>query len=212
MKKCLYILLIICTFNTNVYSANKNVKHINSAESDIPRLTFGAEWSYIGTVHYNTRYNFFNTEGYRQNRSESISGYWSNAEALLHIGYNLTPHLNLSVYTGIMGIADIHHAVPLSFRGTYYFGEHDSDRWLAFADLGTGISIKEEPQEIWTGKVGGGYRVTLSRDAKLDFITAFRLCCTHPQIKDGEDIISLQWTNRNTALVKSFSIGMAITF
>lgn len=212
MRRFLHIVLIICVFNTNVYSANKNVKQENTSISSFSRLTYGAEWSYIGSIHYSTKYNYFNTEGYRQNSSEDISGYWNNGEALLHVGYNLTQHWNLSFYSGIIGIADIHPAVPLSFRATYYFGEIDKDRWLVYADLGTGVCIKQEPQEIWTGKIGGGYRITLSRDTKLDFLAALRLCCTHPQIIDGEDFITLQWTNRNTALVESFSIGMAITF
>ena len=86
------------------------------------------------------------------------------------------------------------------------------DRWLAFIDLGTGVSIKHEPQEIWTGKLGGGYRITLSRDSKLDLIAAVRLACTHPQIIDGEDLIALEWTNRNLAFLQSFSLGISITF
>ena len=83
---------------------------------------------------------------------------------------------------------------------------------MTFMDVGTGISFKNEPQEIWTGKVGGGYRITLSRDTKLDFIAALRLACTHPQVMDGDDKITLEWTNRNLAFLQSFSLGMSITF
>lgn len=206
MKKFLYILLIICSFNLNV-------KGQDSVSEDFARLSFGAEWSYIGTVNYNTWYNFFSTDGYRLNRHENVSGYWNNAEALVHVGYNFNKHWNLALYAGMTGFANFHNAVPVSLRATYYWGQDAlKDRWLTFMDLGTGVSIKGEPQEIWTGKVGGGYRITLSRDTKLDLIAAIRLACTHPQIIDGQDIITLEWTNRNLALLQSFSLGISITF
>lgn len=206
MKRLLFISLILCTFNNNVNGQGRPV-------DDYSGLTFGAEWSYVGTVHGNMRYNYFNPEGYRVNRRELMNGYWSNAEALLHVGYNFNKHWNLSFYAGVTGIADLHNAVPISLRATYLFGKDAlSDRWLAFADIGTGVSIKSEPQEIWTGKLGGGYRLSLSRDTKLDLIAAIRLTCTRPQIIDGNDIITLEWTNRNTAWVESFSLGMSLTF
>ena len=180
----------------------------------VPRWTFGAEWSYVSTFHYNTRFNYFNTEGYRQNEATDEFGYWHNGEALLHAGYNLNANWNLSVYAGVAGLADIHKAATLSVRLTHYFGKRYplDDTWLAFADLGTGVSMKSEPQEIVTGKLGGGYRISLSPFTKLDFIAALRLAYTHPEIFDGEEMITLKWTNRNTAFLQSFSIGMAITF
>jgi len=206
MKKFLCILLIFCSFNLNVNGQNTSHK-------DYSRLSFGAEWSYIATYHYNTAFNYFNTEGYRTNRKASHTGYWGNAEALLHVGYNFNSHWNLALYAGLTGFADIHNAVPMSVRATYCFGNDPlKDRWLTFVDLGTGFSLKKEPQEIWTGKIGGGYRISLSRDTKLDFIASFRLACTHPQIFDGEDIITLEWTNRNVALLRSITLGMSITF
>lgn len=191
---------------------NKNVNKMTRRKEGISRLSFGAEWSYIGTLHYNTWYNFFSTEGYRISRHENVSGYWNNGEALLHVGYNFNKHWNLALYAGLTGFADIHNAVPVSIRATYCFGQDEQkDRWLTFLDLGSGISIKNEPQEIWTGKIGGGYRITLSRDTKLDFIAAVRLACTHPQIFDEGDLITLRWTNRNLAFLQSFSLGMSIT-
>lgn len=214
MKRILHILLIICSFNIYVLGANKNVKCLNSSTDAVPKWTFGAEWSYVGTIHYSKKFNYFNTEGYRQNTSFDTFGYWNNGEALLHLGYNLSDRWNLSVYAGVTGLADIHKAIPVSLRVTHYFSRMypAKDTWLAFADLGSGVSLKQEPQEIFTGKIGAGYRINLSPDTKLDFIAALRLAYTHPQIIDGGDLITLKWTNRNTGFLQSFSIGMAITF
>ena len=214
MKRFLSIILIITSFNINVIGGNKNVKGKNEALIATNKWDFGVEWSYVGTYAYNTKYNFFNTEGYRVNAHSEVSGYWSNAEVLLHAGYNLNRRWNISLYTGVIGLADIHYAVPVSLRMTHYFAKNSilADTWLAFAEVGSGICIKNEPQEIWSGKIGGGYRINLSEATKLDFIAAFRLTYTHPQIIDGNDKIPLEYTNLNSALLQSFSIGMAITF
>ena len=109
--------------------------------------------------------------------------------------------------------ADIHNAVPVSFRATRFFKQDTKgDRWFTFADAGTGISIKKHPQEIVILKIGGGHRVSLSRDTKLDFNAALRCTYTHPDIYFEHEIISQRWINRNNAIVVSASVGMAVTF
>lgn len=213
MRRILHIILITCAFNINVIGANKNVISTGSIYQTVPRWTFGAEWSYVGTFHYSTMFNYFNTDGYRENTSSDRFGYWNNGEVLLHVGYNMREDWSLSVYVGATGLGEFHRAIPFSVRVTHLFKRYPmTDTWLAFADLGTGISLKHEPQEIVTGKIGGGYRINLSPGTKLDFIAAMRLAYTHPQIMDGDDMITLKWTNRNIAFIQSFSLGMSIIF
>jgi hypothetical protein len=88
----------------------------------------------------------------------------------------------------------------------------NGDRWFAFADAGTGISIKKQVQEIAAVKIGVGYRVSLSMDTKLDFIAALRCTYTHPDIYFEHEIISQRWINRNDGVAVSASVGMAVTF
>lgn len=206
MKRLAIISLIMCAFNTNVSAQNIFV-------NPFPKVTFGVEWSYLGTAPYKTHFNFFSDDGYRRNINERHTRYFNNAEVLLHVGYNFNSHWNLSFYSGLTGMADIHNAVPLSLRATYAFGNDPlKDRWFTFMDLGTGFSIKKEPQEIYTGKFGGGYRISLSRNTKLDFIAAFRLAYTHPDIVFDDSYIALEWINSNEALLGSLCLGMALTF
>ena len=44
------------------------------------RITFGAEWNYIASVHCGIHYNFYAEEGYRVNLNHSSFGYFSNGE------------------------------------------------------------------------------------------------------------------------------------
>ena len=177
------------------------------------KFTFGAEWGYIGVIHSGFHYNFFAPEGFRLDPRGNTFKYSSNAECYLHAGYNFSDDWNLSLYVGLAGVEEYAHILPMSLRGTRYFRENGmGDRWLAFLDLGSGICLKTPPQEILVGKFGGGYRVSLSRDTKLDFLLALRMTYTHPEIDFYGTPIPMERINRNNAYVSAFSAGMAITF
>ena len=55
-------------------------------EKSYPRITFGAEWGYIGVFYSGYHYNFFAPEGYRVDPRGHEFKYDSNAEVYLHIG------------------------------------------------------------------------------------------------------------------------------
>ncbi|MBR5835118.1 MAG: hypothetical protein IKY66_03045 [Bacteroidales bacterium] len=183
------------------------------AETTMPGLTFGAEWGYTGTFYSGYHYNFYAPEGYRVDLRKYEFTYDSNAEAYLHIGYNLNENYNVSFYMGISAIQDYHHTLPLSVRLTRLYGnDHMKDRIFSFIDLGSGICVKRQPQEILTGKIGAGYRLSLSRDTKMDFILALRSVLTHPDIKYYGTDIAREKTNRNNAYISAFSLGISLTF
>ena len=204
MKRTVLIAAMFLVFMTDAGAQSRD---------SIPRITFGAEWSFVVSAFSAYHYNYFSPEGYRYDSKGSAAGLASNGEALLHVGYNISDSWNLALYAGFTGISDIHNAVPVSFRATRLFRPAmNGDRWFAFADAGTGISIKKQVQEIAALKLGGGYRVSLSMDTKLDFIAALRCTYTHPDIYFEHEIISQRWINRNDGVAVSASVGMAVTF
>lgn len=183
------------------------------AQEDTRRITFGAEWSSSAVFYTAYHLNYFSPDGYRYNQRGVETEPAFNGEVLLHVGYNLNDRWNLALYTGFTGIAKIHNAVPVSFRATRMFkSNRHGDRWLAFADAGTGFSLKEHVQEICSLKLGSGYRFSLSPDSKIDLLVSARCTYTHPEIYFEHETISQRWTNRNDALVMSASLGMSITF
>ena len=203
MKKTLALIFIMVLFHTGAGAGN----------TSLPRLTYGVEWGYIGVFYSGYHYNFFAPEGYRVDPRGYDFMYDSNAEGYLHIGYNITERGNISLYSGLSAIMDYHHTIPISIRYTRYYGtDHMRDRWFSFIDLGSGCSIKSHPQFILTGKFGGGYRISLSRDPKVDILASLRSVLTHPDIVYYETPISHEKVNRNNAYVSAFSIGMALTF
>ena len=203
MKKTLALIFIMVLFHTGAGAGN----------TSLPRLTYGVEWGYIGVFYSGYHYNFFAPEGYRADPRNYKFMYMSNAEAYLHLGYNIDANHNISAYAGISAIERYHHTIPVSIRFTRYSGnDHMKDRWFTFIDLGSGISIKKHPQAILTGKIGWGYRISLSRDTKLDFLMAYRAVLTHPDIYHYGEMIPFDSINRNNAYNSAISFGMALTF
>ena len=181
--------------------------------ADTPKVTFGAEWSYIATLQTGYHYNFFAPDGYRVDMKNDRFGYFTNGEVLFHGGYNLSDFWNLSLYLGYTGVSDLHPAIPVSLRATRYFGDNPlKDRWFAFGDIGSGISIRKDPREIFTGKIGGGYRVSLSKYVKLDFVASLRSVYTHPDIIYYGEKIEREWINRDNGYLTSISLGISLTF
>lgn len=181
--------------------------------ADFPRLTWGAEWGYNAAFYTAWHYNFFSTEGYRVDEKDSSLKYRNNAEASLHVGYNLDRHWNVSLYAGYAGVGRYGKAVPLTVRMTRFLGDNPmNDRWFCFAEAGSGICIKKHPQEIFAGRIGGGRRLSLGRGTKLDFVAAAKIIYTHTPIKYERVRIPENMTNRNEAYVIAASLGLSLTF
>jgi hypothetical protein len=206
MKKVLIILLTICTFNICVNAEN-------TERETCSRFTFGLEWGYVASIHSLYHYNFFSQDGFRVDDNTNYFQYRNNADIYLNAGWNISPVWNLSLYVGYAGVGNLHEVMPISIRGTRYFGiDPMSDRWFAFVDLGSGIDLKIPVQEILVGKIGGGYQMSLSRDTKLNFLFSVRSTYTHPNINFDGTRVPMDRINRNNALISALSIGVGLTF
>jgi hypothetical protein len=177
------------------------------------RITFGAEWNYIASVHRGIHYNFYAEEGYRVNLNHSSFGYFSNGEISLFCGYDLSPDWNISLYAGYTGIYGLSKAIPISLRITKHYKRNGKgDRWFSYIDGGSGICLKCQPQAIAVGKIGAGYRIALSKETSLDLVAAYRISLTHPTVTfDGYEVPSAK-INRNNAYVSGISLGISVSF
>ncbi|MBR4978190.1 MAG: hypothetical protein IKY95_04460 [Bacteroidales bacterium] len=201
MKRLIFILLIFITY------ALKS----NAQEDSFPRFTFGAEWGYVSSIHSIWHNNFFSPEGYRVDEKGSRAMFHSNGEASVNAGLNLNRHWNLSFHLGLTGLGELHNAVPVSFRSTYYYGDDPlADRWFTFMEAGSGISLKLPVQEIFGCKAGGGYRISLSRHTKMDFLVAVKVNYTHPDIVYDNVRIDHERINRNGMTITAIMLGMAV--
>jgi hypothetical protein len=205
MKRGLLILFVMLSCGFNAVGRN--------TQTSCPDWTFGAEWTYNATFHEGYHHYFISTDGSREEMIGDLFTYYSNGEISIHGGYNFNNNWNLSLYISHTRLGGFHNAIPVTLRATRYFGQDTtSDRWFAFADLGSGFSLKQKPQEIYSGKLGGGYRLTLSRYTKLDFHVALRTVYTHPDVLYYGEQIDKDCINRNDGHLSSLSFGIGLTF
>lgn len=178
-----------------------------------PRFTFGCQWDYCGTFLVGINQYFYAPEGFREAIISNDLTYVNNGESAIHAGYNFNDNWNLSLYIGYTAAGKYHRAVPVSLRATRYFGDDPlKDRWFGFMDLGSGVSIRTDPREIYTGKIGGGYRMSLSKYTKLDFIMSLRTIYTYPDLIYYNEIIPDKDISRNYGYVCSLCFGIGVTF
>ena len=203
MKKGLLILVLAML--TFICAAGKTRTY------DIPGFTYGVEWCYAETFFTGHHNYFISPEGYRVEQKEHKIKHLPNAEVSLHTGYNLNPNWNISFRLGYTGIGDMHPGIPATLRLTKFFGkDYMADRWFTYGEAGSGISIKERPQELLVGRIGTGYRLSLSKYAKLDLIGSLRYIRTHPDIEYyGEHITTY---TRNEGRTVSATLGIGLTF
>ena len=206
MRRIMCILLMFSLFNISVFAQK-------GCEDAYPRFTFGAEWGAVAEFWSGFHNNFFAPEGYRVNQRGNSFRYRENTDTYVHMGCNLNEKWNLALYVGHAGVDEEEKVLPMTIRGTRFFGTDPmSDRFFTFLDLGSGLCLKRPVQEILAAKTGFGYRISLSRDTKLDFHIAARATYTHQNIIYDDIPIQADRTNRNDLLVAAVSLGMAVVF
>ena len=184
---------------------------------DFPRITFGAEGNFILTAATWRHFNYVADAGYRVN----IKGYdYSpvfNGQILANIGCNISGRVNLSLYSGYGGIYRKKTAVPLMLRVTYFWGKDPlAHRWFSCADTGVVTDGLEFSTAAPCGRLGGGYRLSLSRSVKLDFLVTYQRLSDHPEVTELVDGTETPVTGgrlrRSDVLINAVTFGIALNF
>lgn len=184
---------------------------------DFPRFTFGIEGNCTVTFGTYYHYNFISADGYRINARGYDGSAACNGQLLANAGCNLNRNLNLSVYFGFGGIRRKETALPLSLRLTAYFGKDPTaGRCFAFADGGAAIGTDRKTKLSPAGKLGAGYRVSLTRSTKLDFLIACQMIYSHPDVSESIDGMASdvppERIRRNNILINGITFGIGLNF
>ena len=201
----------------SVFSAGaRDVVDGASAVRAFPRFTFGVESSYVLTFINYSHFNYISADGDRRNEKYTTFNVFNNGQILVHAGINVSRCLNLSLYTGYGGVYWHERLIPLSLRLSWYSGDDPmSDRWILFCSGGTGFNDFDDPSKLSAEcKAGGGYRISLNRIAKLDFIVAFQETYTHPLAYESDvgDYVPPERLRRNDSWFGALTFGIALVF
>lgn len=184
---------------------------------DFPGFTFGMEGNFILSAISYSHINYIAADGYRVDRRGLVCRPAVNGELLLNAGYNIDRHLNMALCFGVSGISRGETVFPISLRLTVLFGRDPlKARWFSFIDGGAGIGTATEARFSPAAKLGGGYRISLTRSAKLDFILSLRSIYTQPQItefSDGDMVkVPSERIRRSQAFYNAIMLGIGLNF
>lgn len=209
MKKALLISALI-TAAALTAAAREPVRNF-------PRFTFGIEGSFIMTALSYTHSNYIADDGYRVDDRHFSTRPSGNGELLLNAGYNIDRYMNLAFCSGFSGISRGEAVIPMSLRFSFFFGDDPvKARWFSFVDGGAGISVGRKAGLSPVAKIGAGYRISLTRSAKLDFLVSLRGIYSHPQVKEIVDgaaaVVPAGRLRRSQAFHGALTFGIGLNF
>lgn len=179
------------------------------------RFRWGLEWGYGASEFMYWSNNYFDANvGCRVWDEGHEFAFVPNAYAGLYAGLDLGRRLNLSLFSGTMGVYSDRQVIPLGLRATWAFRGQDSRG--ALACLGGGFCFHDlaaaSPGHYL--QLGGGYRIKLGGLMDMDLLAHLRACDDHPRIWDDEYGAYVDGANirKNLAVYTSFELGVAISF
>lgn len=187
-----------------------------AGKRDWPLVTFGIEADYAGTFFNFAHFNYISEDAYRIDIKEVSSEYVSNGQIIMNVGVNVSGNVNLSLNCGYMGLYSRTRLVPVTVRASWLFGDKPlENRWLAFLDVGCGISKLRITDDI-AGllKLGCGYRISLNRSVKLDFLCGLQGAYYQPKVYETQGSLEVRGGDlrRNDSYNSSIFIGIGLVF
>ncbi len=193
----------------SVLKPKKSTYYVENGHS--PRITYGLEWTYSALLAEIYHHNYTSPTGRVDNKGIKAN-YINNGFALAHVGINCNRRLNISLYGGYGCIHREERAFPLSLRWTWFYGKQSTaSRWFNYFDAGCAFRTHGiNPSAI--AKIGGGYRVSLSRSVKLDLMVAYQFAYGHLTIDDEDgDEVPQSRIRRNDNYINSINFSIGIT-
>lgn len=178
---------------------------------EFPLFTYGVEWGYSTHIHTVSERLYYD-DGTRIPYSRNEWGYKSHGEVLIHAGINAGRHVNLSLYTGWSGIGEGISAIPLTLRGSVYYGRDTRRaRWFNFAEGGTAF-VPGQDMPVYSGRIGAGWRASLSRSVKLDFSISYKMTYLRPGIMENGVPIPKEQVLFNHNYFSAICLNIGLTF
>ena len=151
-----------------------------------PHFSYGLEWGYTATFFKHAHYNFICSEDYRINEKYNTWWYYSNGSVLANAGVDLTKTLNVSAYSGLIGVYSHRWVIPAEMRVRFCPAGNGNDGPVFQAGGGAVFPTSTLTETAARGLLGGGYRFAIFRSMSVDFLLSFNLTWDHDLIKDPD--------------------------
>lgn len=151
-----------------------------------PHFSYGLEWGYTATFFKHATHNFICSEGYRINDDINTWRFFSNGAVMANVGVDLTPRLNVSAYTGLLGVYSRRWVIPAELRFRYCPSGLAANGPIFHAGAAAVYPTTTLTDTGARGLVGGGYRLAIYKTLSVDFLISFNLTVDHDLITDPD--------------------------
>ncbi|MBQ9462934.1 MAG: hypothetical protein IJU68_04680 [Bacteroidales bacterium] len=181
-----------------------------SLQARTPVFTYGLEWGYTATLLKTGQYNFICAEGYRIIENPVTWRYFSNGSILANAGLNFTDHLNVSAYSGLLGVYSRRWMVPVELRVKYCPAGLDKDGFVLSAGGGVTFPTATLRETGARGVAGAGYRFAIFRKMSVDFTLSLNVTLDHDRITDPDTHQYVSRTEIESNTVQYYALNLSI--
>ena len=198
-KKLLILLLMACSLEALAWK---------------PNVSYGLEWGYTASFLRTVRYSYICSDGYRIVDNSAGFNYFSNGSILANVGLDVLPKLNVSLYSGLIGVWSDRWMVPVELRLRFCPAGLYEDGFIYSLGTSANFPTKTLRETCLRASAGAGYRVAVFRDISVDFLLSVGYSTDHDQIKDpiSGDIVTYSNISHNDSGYLGISLSAAINF
>lgn len=179
------------------------------------RFQLGLEWGYSQCLYRNWSYNYFSEEGYRVYDNPHGPHLHPNGLILARVGWRLDERFGAALCAGYAGAGQDNRLLPLLLRLSWFPKTDGCDGPFAFVQGGPLWHIRGEGRPAaWMETLGGGYRIALDGDFRLDFALGVKFFQDHPLIPNPEAPGNVPTHNilKNNAGYCALDLTVALSF
>jgi hypothetical protein len=179
-----------------------------------PRISYGLEWGYTGTFLRTHQYNYIYSAGSRVIDNDSFWWYYSNGTVLANAGLDLGSKVNMSVYSGLLGVYSRRWMVPVELRTRWCPSGLDQNGLVTHLGIAATFPVTTLQETSGRINIGAGYRVMVYRHISIDFLMSAVVTADHDLIRDPDTEYYVPRMNitRNYSEYWGINVSAAINF
>ena len=179
-----------------------------------PRFSFGLEWGYTATILKTSQHNYICSEGYRIIDNPVSWWYYSNGSVLANAGLDLNDNINLSAYSGLLGVYSRRWVIPAELRIRWCPAGLSSDGWLIHGGAAATFPTSSLYETGFRAIAGGGYRLALSNTISVDFLVSLNFTLDSENITDPDTrtLVPRSSITSNSTEYQAVNFSVAINF
>ena len=155
--------------------------YVNAGAGERLRFTWGLDWGICANAYFQEHNVFYSEEQSLVETDRAGWRYHTNGHIFGQVGVDIAQKVNLSLYSGYMGLGRGMRAIPLAARATYYFRSAPVSGPFVSLAGGWAFDEKWKQKSGYTGQAGLGYRWAVGSGLMMDLSAGVRLSQYHPR-------------------------------